>query len=136
MSLEARLAETEAALFQTVAEQLGAPYANGEQLLIAFQEYHARQTRSARLDYWENTSLATAEARHEWWVEARGAVVHSESETASRQPPIQPLSGQVHSSNATSAADHQGQIPSISVTSNRRGSTQLSSPPAGHPRYF
>ncbi len=128
--------ETEAALVQTMGEQLAAPYADGEQLLPMFQEYHARQTRAARLRSWENTSLITTEARRKWWTETQRAIVPAESETASYQHAMRAMSPQVPSSNSTSAAmvEHQGSI--NSRLNSHAASAQLASSSAGHARYF
>ena len=75
LRLEARLAETEAALFQTISEQLGLSHHDADSIVASFNDHHSQQSRTDRLESWERTPLSDTASRQRWWSEYQEQLV-------------------------------------------------------------
>lgn len=101
-SLENRLAETEAALFQALSNLHSNPgHARAEnivpdsELLERFKDYNAGQTRTAQIDSWAQLPLTTLAGQREWLDNGIAVVASNDAQ----------LDGSVHERNAPVAVE-------------------------------
>lgn len=134
MALEERLAETEAALFKTLANLQSMKSPADEQVLAVFREFQAH-SRAEKQATWQRAPLRTEKARQAWFLEIQKqfppenkfttATASSNANTNERADGLD----EGDSIHGQHSRPHQNPLP------NRLPATEASVM-AQHPRYF